>query len=995
MRLLEVRLENFKSFDREGATIPFEPGVNVLSGHNGAGKSSVLQAVGLSIFQHNTARNLGALARLGGGSWRATVRFEGTDRLVYRIERSERRYVLFEEGRDEELASGVGPVEAHLRNITGVDPDMPPAQFFSRVLCANQGEYTRDLEVPEKKRKETFDPLFKVDRFKSLDKALTPVSSKNRLVQKAVRPLEDDARSLRERAAPLKETRERREQLQRDHRERVREREQVAEQLKKLRAELEAAEARKARVAELVRDLELRAQAVAHAEGARDEARARLDAAEAAAARCDQHREGAARHRRALEKLEELRPRLEEAEARRDEFRQLDAAAQEAEAQARRCQEALEQGQARLDERRAELERIQAQLRAAVQQADSRQRAYDDLAAALEELRPLPNEAKQAIRRTEDAVDALRHDADELAQRKDRLEALRAEAQRGAERREEQGRLGQLKDGLRRLRDEHASAEAQIRLIEREKVMLTGGQCPFVNVQCPGIEGQPIADQVDRKLTDLNARRVELDREIDEYENWLKKAEAAERELEAAERAADEARQVSDEVDRKQRRLRDRLDKASPHHAADALLRLATGLDELAGVPDVDLRRRIEELGASPVKAAERLAGPLDAARQILARLEAAYEDARTQRDESRRTHQDAVRERDRLDGDLERVKEDLDALEKQVQRDRLKLDDLRDRARRKAAERDAQAEAPARFDALRADAEALRQAAAADRADHEAMLTHQAAADQREARHEELTKATAEVSNRQQEHEDLQRRLDAAQREVGDAGSLDQLQANRDRLVQREASLATSIRRDVEQLDELDARLEDMRAARAKARELQREIDEYHEAGKLLTGIRKVFQDAAPRLARRYLQAVSREATRGYRSLAPRDPAEIVWDDSYQVSLKGRFFGGDEVQEKDFSMLSGGEQMAVAVALKLALARVFSRSKVMFLDEPTIHLDRSRRENLAQHLTRAAQDLGFEQLVVISHDATFDATHQHAIRLEKVDGRTQVSVGS
>ncbi len=48
MRILSVELQNLRSYRQ--ATVEFAPGVNAILGHNGAGKSTILSAIGLALF---------------------------------------------------------------------------------------------------------------------------------------------------------------------------------------------------------------------------------------------------------------------------------------------------------------------------------------------------------------------------------------------------------------------------------------------------------------------------------------------------------------------------------------------------------------------------------------------------------------------------------------------------------------------------------------------------------------------------------------------------------------------------------------------------------------------------------------------------------------------------------------------------------------------------------------------------------------------------------
>ncbi len=74
--------------------------------------------------------------------------------------------------------------------------------------------------------------------------------------------------------------------------------------------------------------------------------------------------------------------------------------------------------------------------------------------------------------------------------------------------------------------------------------------------------------------------------------------------------------------------------------------------------------------------------------------------------------------------------------------------------------------------------------------------------------------------------------------------------------------------------------------------------------------------------------------------------------------------------EELDTNVLSGGERVGVALALKLALTRVVSKDKVSFmiLDEPTVYLDSERRQALKRILMNAVGPT-LRQIIVVTHD--------------------------
>jgi exonuclease SbcC len=108
----------------------------------------------------------------------------------------------------------------------------------------------------------------------------------------------------------------------------------------------------------------------------------------------------------------------------------------------------------------------------------------------------------------------------------------------------------------------------------------------------------------------------------------------------------------------------------------------------------------------------------------------------------------------------------------------------------------------------------------------------------------------------------------------------------------------------------------------------------------------------------------------------------EIRWTPDYDILLI------EDGRERSFRQLSGGEQMSAALAVRLAILKILTSSDVVFLDEPTQNLDESRRLNLAQEILRIR---GFKQMIVISHDDTFNSNLENVIEIEKVNGESGV----
>ena len=164
-----------------------------------------------------------------------------------------------------------------------------------------------------------------------------------------------------------------------------------------------------------------------------------------------------------------------------------------------------------------------------------------------------------------------------------------------------------------------------------------------------------------------------------------------------------------------------------------------------------------------------------------------------------------------------------------------------------------------------------------------------------------------------------------------------------------------------------------------------ERELGEVKTLDDMLDFFRKTIREAGPYITRTLVQTISIEADRIFGEIINDYTMQLTWDEKYAIIIEHK--GSQRV----FQQLSGGEQMAAALAVRLALLREMSSVDLAFFDEPTASLDDVRRDNLAEQIARIK---GFSQLFIISHDDTFERDIQHVLRVSKIDGVSRVEVG-
>ncbi|MYD94304.1 MAG: SMC family ATPase [Chloroflexi bacterium] len=287
----------------------------------------------------------------------------------------------------------------------------------------------------------------------------------------------------------------------------------------------------------------------------------------------------------------------------------------------------------------------------------------------------------------------------------------------------------------------------------------------------------------------------------------------------------------------------------------------------------------------------------------------------------------------------------------------------------------------------LQGDLNALAAAHAAlnEHADaHDRYLKHEVVAGQLEARGAELATARQLAARAEAAVDGADTALRESRANFDPAALATVLKA-RDAalgLVRQLAERATRMQADQERLA---SDVEALRQVRADLEAAQAGIARVTRLEDRTEFIRRLLRDAGPKVTEILLASVSDSADEIYSDIMGAPGGRLRWAADYDIVL-GR--GG---LERRFGQLSGGEQMAAALAVRLALLRDLLNLDIAFFDEPTQHLDAERRENLAQQILAVR---GFSQLVVISHDDTFERHIDNILRVTHTGQASTVEVG-
>jgi len=189
------------------------------------------------------------------------------------------------------------------------------------------------------------------------------------------------------------------------------------------------------------------------------------------------------------------------------------------------------------------------------------------------------------------------------------------------------------------------------------------------------------------------------------------------------------------------------------------------------------------------------------------------------------------------------------------------------------------------------------------------------------------------------------------------------------------EVQLATELSHEQSRQTELTSKLDDLLSVEQERLSLVEQAKDLAQLRQTTRFLRDTIRDAGPEVTKRLVKAISNKASQIFGEIMDNHRAELVWDESYAIIVRRK------QTERSFQQLSGGERMAASLAVRLALLQGMSMVDVAFFDEPTANLDMERRASLAQQIARIK---GFSQLVVISHDDTFEQDSGHVIHISK-----------
>lgn len=879
MHISKVELENFKS--HANSTFEFGRGTTSITGENGAGKTSIIEAVAWTIFDTLDYKKEDIIRR-GEKKGIARITFEsGLDEREYTVYRDTGTgYYIYDPQLKIRIADKKEEVTRFLWQHLGIEPGTDLETLFKHAIGVPQGTFTAVFLAPAAERKKTFDSLLKVEEYRrSSDELLKTVRFiENQIVDVNVKMARAEGEIARidlvEQEQKTTESRiiEWSSELEKLDSEAVR-KQQTGTQLDTMEG----------RLGELLACAERLRGELAKAELVLKHSESDLSRSREAAARISEVKADAEAHQNAVGRLQELERERGERQKLRDELAKTEAALTSVNAEMKHSQQDLDK----------------------VQRAHSEIESLKRLAIDQEKLEHQIEAKRRDLARAEGAADQLKALEERLAglraAYRDAVDQLAAAREKGLEAKQ----LDTLQSRDAEIVRELANASAALERDERFQKEIKNGLCPILSQKCLNLkEGETLESFISSQFGELRMRIDTLTTEHHQVGDSL--------------RAAREAERFGARISLLESRVRE---------IADEGVRLKSQKAEL-----------------------ENEAGKLGPLRQEFDRVEKELKTLDNPKAKISLLEKEVLREGE--------IREMLSLSEKNIER---LESDRRITVQKLESYKD--------LDALYTEASGIRERTAdafrvfvANEAVAGLLAENESAYRAAKNDHEKASAAAAEAERAAKAVAgDYDRELHLRER----AAFID--------LQKRRAEAGAILDSARKRKAELAAEAERLYAVRRSMQEEFREKERLQKVAETTDFIRSTLREAAPLVARNYVHHVSVEANQMFREISGNAECSLKWLEDYGIVLEE---GG---YDRPFQSLSGGEQMAAALSVRLALLKQLSDIHIAFFDEPTANMDAERRENLAAQIGRISH---FDQLFVVSHDDTFEGYMDHEVRV-------------
>jgi len=908
----------------------FTEGINLILGPNGAGKSSIFEAIGLAMFDVKNL-NFQDYIRMNEKSAEIKIVFEGNDGMSYTVFRcfdgsSTKCYELYLSSDERNKITHRSEILARISEICGIDSS-DPKNIFTNIICGYQNDLTTAFKSRPLDRKRIFDEIFEIDIYSKIFESLREVSKEYEIKMRELDKEVYNYKSIIEEHFPK----------------------DLEEELSKIMKEISIFEEQKQKLEETIEHKKVKKKSIEKRLQNIENSKKRLEDLKN---HIDRYKSDLNTYKNELSRVQMIKKELEN---REKEFREYNELSKKVE----KLVEEISKLRRLYDETKKfelETERLQKDLEINNNQILNLKKSIDEKTRKIEETKISIDKSKTEIKRYEREEKKIRETLFELKQQKKSIEYKKNEKSELEHKyhslMEHIEELSKKKDELKESLKQLEVIEAKIKLLEKNETILEGldnsirklrvrkeslleeleslkqGICPILNIKC-----EKLLSMDETNFLDVISK---MDVDIKLKENRKKTLEEG---LEKLRMLKNEELEISTMIKSLKKELNnfDELLKQK--------VKIEGKLEEYNGI-----EMRLENINERILNCEKKISGLTTMKELEAANLSKMLENVEKLQDEIKDIQKkidEMVAKNNGLNKELNDTKTKLKSLSEETR----KLKDL-EKERSKVSKK----------------LETLKEG-------YEFYLKSKSKVD-------EIPKIEKRIIDIKERIETYELEMQRLEKETSEQ-DIDKLENELSKIEEEVDNLDKELRETMDKISGLNEKKKNLQNDLEKREELLKKLENAVKEKNILNGkfellnkYRNNIKEMGNFVVKEITKSVGKLATEYYRRLTGKSE-KIVWlsENSYEVYLV------NDRNRRAYRMLSGGEQMSIAIALRLALAKLYSNTRLLILDEPTSNLDHEKKEALANAMNVMVNDL--DQVFIVTHDELFAEMSQNIINIK------------
>lgn len=929
MRINRVYLENYRIHER--LEIEFSKGINLLLGENGKGKSSILEAIGYALFDSGLRTNNQKEAiKYGKKSAKIEVDFVGTDNEEYKVVRKIPGGTQLFRG-DEVLE---GRVE-RVRELCGIKGDMK--DIYDNVIVAKQNEFILAFKEKASDREKIFNRVFNTDVYTKIYEGYSrEVSAK---YEKDLALVENSISNISESLLDSKEIEEKIEFLE----ENLKVQREYEEILEKKNLELKE-NLREMRALELnVKQLEMmRENSFQNLENGRvkkQETELLIDESIRASELVEKNRLEYEKYQVISQKIVDIKERKKEIESEREEYLSSEKKKSSLEYELSQLlgeKEVLLSKEEGLKKSFEEKEQREEKLLEEKRLKEVEAQEYKE---RLEKLQPILDYSLDMEEKLLQAVQSLGKQRDKIFEKDGELKRL-VEEKESLDAKSIYSKLEEIE----RCEEELRELEGKDRILNTQKKenleafeMLKSAMCPYLKERCENLRGRDVSEFFNEKMQRITQELARNIERIKSLQESIKNKEILKNRIYRYEELGKSITEKTSDLEKEKLKL----------ESWEARYQLRE--KEYFDYKKDENFSSSEELKKWKISYETKL-NTLDIERYI--------RDIKTLQKE-RKEIVDRLEEISLCVKELERKKVEVESKVEELKK-YLQLNiGIEERFRNINLE----------LDESEMELKSLERA-------KEIYIENYKKSLEKERYVQSLQKIEETLSSEMESIKRLESNLSLEEERLA-CYDKDELAKKEEELAEEFKTLKGKLGGIKMEISYQREKLLEAKKREERLKEEKEKIERLRLKIQLTKSFREKIKNMGKEVSKSMLKEIEITATENFRKITGRGE-KLIWSnedrDKYSVYLLG------DRGELKFEQLSGGEQVAVAIAIRGAMSEIFTESKFSIFDEPTNNLDVERRKCLADSIGEILKNL--DQSIIVTHDDTFREMAERVIEL-------------